>query len=142
MTAIDRRHLLSGAAALAATGMVTEPAAASLGAGTAKLTDIDHIIILMKENRSFDHYFGTLRGMRGFCDPAARRPDGSSPFHQADFGNPAGFPCRSGSTRDAPTRNGCTASITRGKRCMLHGTVAPTTTGYPPIAPRTAHSDR
>ena len=25
----------------------------------------------MQENRSFDHYFGTLSGVRGFCDPAA-----------------------------------------------------------------------
>jgi phospholipase C len=91
LTQIDRRRLLSGAAALAATGVIPQPATASLGAGTAKLTDIDHIIVLMKENRSFDHYFGTLRGVRGFSDLAAQRPDGSSLFHQADPDNPAGF---------------------------------------------------
>jgi phospholipase C len=28
------------------------------------------VVILMQENRSFDHYFGTLSGVRGFSDPA------------------------------------------------------------------------
>jgi phospholipase C len=31
----------------------------------------EHIVILMQENRSFDHAFGTLRGVRGFNDPRA-----------------------------------------------------------------------
>ena len=35
--------------------------------GTIK--DVQHIVVLMQENRSFDHYFGTLRGVRGFNDP-------------------------------------------------------------------------
>ena len=39
--------------------------------GSAGLGDIEHVIILMQENRSFDHYFGTLSGVRGFSDPAA-----------------------------------------------------------------------
>jgi phospholipase C len=45
----------------------------------------------MKENRSFDHYFGTLSGVRGFDDPAATRPDGSSVFRQADAKNRDGY---------------------------------------------------
>jgi phospholipase C len=32
------------------------------------IMDVQHIVILMQENRSFDHYFGTLRGVRGFGD--------------------------------------------------------------------------
>jgi phospholipase C len=32
------------------------------------LKDIEHVIILMQENRSFDHYFGTYAGVRGFGD--------------------------------------------------------------------------
>ncbi|MFC7613303.1 alkaline phosphatase family protein [Actinokineospora soli] len=37
----------------------------------------------MQENRSFDHYLGTLRGVRGFSDPAAiALPSGQSVFHQ------------------------------------------------------------
>src|ERR1700729_3333675 len=31
--------------------------------------DAEHIVILMQENRSFDHCFGTLRGVRGYNDP-------------------------------------------------------------------------
>ena len=33
------------------------------------LNDVEHIVILTQENRSFDHYFGTLAGVRGFSDP-------------------------------------------------------------------------
>src|SRR6187399_663233 len=32
------------------------------------IRDVEHVVILMQENRSFDHYFGTLRGVRGFGD--------------------------------------------------------------------------
>jgi len=35
---------------------------------TGSLHDIEHVIFLIQENRSFDHYFGTLRGVRGFGD--------------------------------------------------------------------------
>jgi phospholipase C len=31
--------------------------------------DAEHVVILMQENRSFDHCFGTLKGVRGFNDP-------------------------------------------------------------------------
>jgi phospholipase C len=43
--------------------------AAAAAAGSASLSDIAHVVILMQENRSFDHYFGTLSGVRGFSDP-------------------------------------------------------------------------
>ena len=33
--------------------------------------DAEHIVFLMQENRSFDHTFGTLQGVRGFNDPRA-----------------------------------------------------------------------
>ncbi|MCY1208702.1 Non-hemolytic phospholipase C [compost metagenome] len=59
---------------------------AAVDTGTIK--DIKHIVILMQENRSFDHYFGTLRGVRGFGDrfpiPLA---NGKSVYFQS---NPAG----------------------------------------------------
>ncbi|WGL60482.1 phospholipase C, phosphocholine-specific [Pigmentibacter sp. JX0631] len=38
---------------------------------TGTIQDVEHIVIFMQENRSFDHYFGTLRGVRGFGDPRA-----------------------------------------------------------------------
>ena len=31
--------------------------------------DAEHIVLLMQENRSFDHCFGSLKGVRGFNDP-------------------------------------------------------------------------
>ena len=36
---------------------------------TRSLQDVEHIVVLTQENRSFDHYFGTLEGVRGFADP-------------------------------------------------------------------------
>jgi phospholipase C len=36
---------------------------------TGSIQDVGHVVILMQENRSFDHYFGSLRGVRGFNDP-------------------------------------------------------------------------
>ncbi len=35
---------------------------------TGTIRDVRHIVILMQENRSFDHYFGTMKGVRGFGD--------------------------------------------------------------------------
>jgi phospholipase C len=50
---------------------------------TGTIADVEHIIILMQENRSFDHYFGVLRGVRGFGDPrAVRLPSGQAVWRQ------------------------------------------------------------
>ena len=47
--------------------------------------DAEHIVILMQENRSFDHCFGTLRGVRGFADPRAMTlADGHPVWAQSD----------------------------------------------------------
>ena len=47
--------------------------------------DAEHIVILMQENRSFDHTLGTLQGVRGFNDPRAiRQANGNSVFVQSD----------------------------------------------------------
>ncbi len=51
----------------------------------AKITDIDHVVILIQENRSFDHYFGSYRGVHGFNDQSAA-------FQQPDPGNTANAP--------------------------------------------------
>jgi phospholipase C len=92
MTDIDRRRLLQGAAATSALTALTSPTATvAQMSPTAKLTDIDHIIIMMKENRSFDHYFGTFRGVRGFDDAnAGVLNHGRSVFHQPDLRHPDG----------------------------------------------------
>ena len=55
------------------------------------LEDIKHVVLLMQENRSFDHYFGTMAGVRGFDDPDAMiLSHGKSVFHQPDAMNPNG----------------------------------------------------
>jgi len=52
---------------------------------TGTIADVEHIVILMQENRSFDHYFGTLRGVRGFGDPrAVSLPNGDPVWFQPD----------------------------------------------------------
>jgi len=48
-----------------------ERAATILPAEGSSYADAEHVVILMQENRSFDHCFGTLRGVRGFGDPRA-----------------------------------------------------------------------
>lgn len=59
---------------------------------TASIKDIKHVVLLMQENRSFDHYFGTLAGVRGFGDPnALTLSTGKSVFYQPDEGNPKGY---------------------------------------------------
>ncbi|MFE1549466.1 phosphocholine-specific phospholipase C [Streptomyces sp. NPDC058718] len=86
---LSRRRLLAlggGALGVAAAGsllppslqaaMAAEPPAGGLGA-------VRHVVILMQENRSFDHYFGTLRGVRGFGDRnAIELPSGKPVFEQ------------------------------------------------------------
>ena len=72
MVAADRRRFLLGG--LAASAAATLPAsiaraleiAPDVRSGT--IRDVDHVVILMQENRSFDHYFGTLPGVNGFAD--------------------------------------------------------------------------
>ncbi len=50
---------------------------------------VEHVILLMQENRSFDHYYGSLRGVRGYGDRhPLRRRAGESVLHQA--GGPHG----------------------------------------------------
>jgi phospholipase C len=57
--------------------------------------DAEHIVILMQENRSFDHAFGTLRGVRGFNDPRAMRlANGNSVFVQTDSAGNSYVPWR------------------------------------------------
>src|SRR6202158_4116667 len=58
-------------------GSITSPSVPSFPSVCSKLTDIENVVILIQENRSFDHYFGSYRGVRGFSDPspAFQQPD-------------------------------------------------------------------
>jgi phospholipase C len=73
-------------AGTAAAAAARAAAAAALPAGwTGTIADVKHVVILMQENRSFDHYFGTLSGVRGFADKQALTwQNGNSIFQQPD----------------------------------------------------------
>ncbi|WP_443945246.1 phosphocholine-specific phospholipase C [Pedobacter sp. AW1-32] len=48
--------------------------------------DAEHIVFLMQENRSFDHMFGKMKGVRGFNDPHPHiQPDGNKVWLQKDL---------------------------------------------------------
>jgi phospholipase C len=88
MRNFTRRELLkigtvAAAAELASLGLhgcgVSNPVQ-PVASGCSKLSDIEHVVILTQENRSFDHYFGSYRGVRGFSDQSAafQQPDPSN----------------------------------------------------------------
>ena len=98
----SRRQILKVGAGLASLGLgyslfpqhLQEALAQPTTCG--KLNDIDHIVIFIQENRSFDHYFGSYRGVRGFSDPGVKRQaNGRSVFYQPDPTNttnpPSGY---------------------------------------------------
>jgi len=50
---------------------------------TGTVKDVKHVVLLMMENRSFDSYFGTFKGVRGFGDRfAVPAPNGKTILHQ------------------------------------------------------------
>jgi phospholipase C len=94
---ISRRQFLTSAGGLVLASAVLPPnlrrtltgglfpAPTSGGPGTAAvLSQIKHVVVLMQENRSFDHYFGAMPGVRGFADPSVP----ASRFYQPDPTNP------------------------------------------------------
>ncbi|GAC1316619.1 MAG: phospholipase C [Thermoleophilaceae bacterium] len=118
---VTRKELLatgaSAAAAASLMGLFPEHvvrALAAAGPSCGRLQDIEHVVILVQENRSFDNYFGTYPGVLGFSDPQAlRQADGSSVFAQAGYPAP-GFGGRLLPFRlDTQNANGeCTNDIT------------------------------
>ena len=90
MSPLTRRTFLGSAAALSATlGLEVLPGSAPRAAAatgtTGTISDVKHVVVLMQENRSFDHYFGTLQGVRGFADRSAIAVAGGySVFNQAN----------------------------------------------------------
>ena len=89
--ATDRRRFLQLLGAGGGVAAFTAPFTASIKRAlaipanhrTETIADVEHIVFLMQENRSFDHYFGTLRGVRGFGDPrAVTLPSGAPVWNQ------------------------------------------------------------
>src|ERR1700759_4575932 len=92
---VSRRQLLASAGGVVLASFALPPSLRKvLGDTPAALTgaqrpgapgsEIEHIVVLMQENRSFDHYFGAMPGVRGFGDKSVSK----DVFYQADADNP------------------------------------------------------
>lgn len=83
---LRKAALLSGAGGLA--NILPETIQRALAINPApgsSYLDAEHVVFLMQENRSFDHCFGTLKGVRGFNDPRAiKLENGHSVFLQSN----------------------------------------------------------
>ncbi|MFD8394188.1 phosphocholine-specific phospholipase C [Streptomyces sp. NPDC059680] len=88
MAEVNRRRFLQLAGATTAftalSSSIQRAAALPALHRTGTVKDVEHIVVLMQENRSFDHYFGTLRGVRGFGDPRSVTQNGRSVWKQSD----------------------------------------------------------
>jgi phospholipase C len=73
---LTRRQVLQAGIAAGAVALSSDPlvqmASAAVTPPLGKLSDIEHVIILIQENRSFDHYFGTYSGVEGYGSPGAK----------------------------------------------------------------------
>lgn len=92
MTSTDRRTFLqfvsSGAFAAAFSGSIRRALAIPAHNRTATIADVEHIVILLQENRSFDRYSGSLCGVRGFGDPRAVKLPSGDPVRKQPTGKP------------------------------------------------------
>jgi phospholipase C len=89
MSRVNRRRFLQLAGGTTAASLlspsIARAAAIPADRRSGTLRDVEHIVVLMQENRSFDHYFGTLRGVRGFGDPRpVTLPSGKPVWYQSD----------------------------------------------------------
>ncbi|MFF4529378.1 phosphocholine-specific phospholipase C [Streptomyces sp. NPDC001407] len=89
MSELNRRRFLQIAGATAGfaalSSSIERAAAIPAKRRSGTIQDVEHIVVLMQENRSFDHYFGSMKGVRGFGDPRPASPSaGRSVWHQSD----------------------------------------------------------
>ena len=98
---VSRRRFIGGGAALAAAAaaagylpesVLRAQAKSAASRSSFNLSQVKHLVFLLQENRSFDHYFGTYPGVAGYSDPRAiKLPSGLSVFQQPDPANPDGY---------------------------------------------------
>ncbi|GAA3021515.1 hypothetical protein GCM10020229_35900 [Kitasatospora albolonga] len=137
MTNIDRRRFLQLAGGTAALTMLSDSiaraAAIPAQGSTGTIQDVEHIVVLMQENRSFDHYFGAMKGVRGFGDPRpVTLPSGKSVWNQSSGGKVT-LPFRPNSAKLGMEY--LQASTTTGPVASRPSTRASTTTGSRPRPP-------
>ncbi|WP_368935230.1 phosphocholine-specific phospholipase C [Alcaligenes faecalis] len=90
---------------------------------TGTIKDVEHIVVLMQENRSFDHYFGTLKGVRGFGDRfTIPLPNGRNVWQQNVSSTESVLPYHLDSTKGNAQRvNGTPHSWSDGQAAWDHG---------------------
>ena len=89
---LERRQFLGGAFALGLGALIgagcgkgsTIARATSTPSAGSDLGAVEHVVFLMQENRSFDHYFGSYKGVLGFGD---HRTAALKAFNQPDPAN-------------------------------------------------------
>ncbi|WP_037606595.1 phosphocholine-specific phospholipase C [Streptacidiphilus rugosus] len=109
MAPVTRRTFLGSAAALgAALGLESLPGSAprAEAATTGTITDVKHVVVLMQENRSFDHYFGMLKGVRGFGDRATVQLSGGYSVFNQPNGSGRQYPWQMSATAPASGQTG------------------------------------
>src|SRR6201996_1101331 len=89
MSDVNRRRFLQLAGSSIATTMLSDSIARAMSIpghhATRSIKDVEHVVYLMQENRSFDHYFGVMRGVRGYGDPhPVTLPSGKPVWYQAE----------------------------------------------------------
>lgn len=96
----DRRDFLQGIGGGLAAGValgalpatIRKAMAIPAHSASGSIMDVEHVVIYMQENRSFDHYFGAFRGVRGFGDPRPLRlPGGAAVWRQPSGEHPDGY---------------------------------------------------
>ncbi|KIJ53598.1 hypothetical protein M422DRAFT_241835 [Sphaerobolus stellatus SS14] len=94
------------------------PFAVLIEARTGTIRDVEHVVLFMQENRAFDHYFGSMAGVRGFADPNV---------HIAQNGKPIWFQPVDPTKTNATTAllpwyiNGAGGNISLATQCMEAG---------------------
>ncbi|WP_459555048.1 phosphocholine-specific phospholipase C [Lacunimicrobium album] len=112
---LTRRHFLQSMAAVAGAATAWDSLMAPIQRAIAiepdvgsSFLDAEHIVVLMQENRSFDHAFGMLRGVRGFNDPrSVIQPDGNPVWVQANKAGEHYVPFRLDMNETKTTWMGC-----------------------------------
>jgi len=113
----SRRRFLTGAATTGAAALAVSAFPPSIRRAlaipannkTGTIQDVEHIVILMQENRSFDHYFGTLMGVRGFGDRfTIPLPKGLNVWQQTDASGKLVLPYHLDSRKGNAQRDGGT----------------------------------
>ncbi|WEO99209.1 phospholipase C, phosphocholine-specific [Streptomyces sp. FXJ1.172] len=117
MTPISRRGFVGLGASVAAgvaLGAGTTRTAAAAATATGTIKDVKHVVILMQENRSFDHYFGRLKGVRGFDDRSGITLGGGYPVFNQPNGLGRQYPWKLSATPSAGGTDGETLAQCNG----------------------------